>query len=180
MNTIEKIGQVIKLLRAEHGLSQEQLSSQCGIDQHYISNIERGQRNVSIDILERFSSFFGMTLSQFFSCVESIDDRLYCPSSGLTAEFLEEGFVRFMREQKLSERTINKYSADTPNSPSVQRIIKDVTGYTDNMYNVRDLELLDKIIAKVSASEFDQIGHSMYSAGLKKYKLFLGSGFSLL
>jgi len=66
MNTQEKIGQIVKRLRQERHLSQEQLSSQCGIDQHYISNIESGQRNVSVEVVERLASFFNLSLSSFF------------------------------------------------------------------------------------------------------------------
>ena len=41
--------------------------SQCGIDQHYISNIENGQRTLSVDMVERVASFFGLSLSQFLA-----------------------------------------------------------------------------------------------------------------
>ena len=88
---------------------------------------------------------------------------------------IEEDFVLFMRMRGLSERTIKKYSVDTPNSPSVQAIIQDETGVTDNMYHITSIAVIDRIIDRVSASAFDMIGHSMYSAGLKKYKAFLES-----
>ncbi len=174
MNTYEKIGQLIKLLRAEHHLSQEQLSDQCNIDQHYISNIEHGLRIASVDIIERLASFFGLSLSQFFACVESMSGTTldaFC----ISKETQEQAFVRFMQRQNLSAKTIKKYSYDTPNCPSVQRIIKSFTGTTSNMYHICNLDLLEKIIDKVSDSDFDRIGHSMYSAGLEKYKLFLES-----
>ena len=46
MNIQEKIGQVVKGLRQESHLAQEQLSGQCGIDQHYLSNIESGRQQL--------------------------------------------------------------------------------------------------------------------------------------
>ena len=73
MNTLEKIGKFIKALRTKKGLSQEMLCSQCGIDQHYISNIEKGYRNLSVEIVERVASFFGLSLSQFFAGVEAYE-----------------------------------------------------------------------------------------------------------
>ena len=178
MNINEKIGRVIKQLRTDNRMSQEQLSSICSVDQHYLSNIECGKRNVSIEILERISSAFGMQLSLFFNCVEKIDHKHDYFLLDIPASSLQESFILFMKAQNLSEGTIKKYSSDTPNCQSVQHIIKLITGTTKNMYNVRDFSLLDEIIVSVSDSEFDQIGHSMYSNGLKKYKLFLESGFS--
>ena len=175
MTTQEKIGLVIKRLRINHHLSQEQLSCQSGIDQHYLSNIECGQRSVSVKIVERVAVFFGLSLAQFFTLVDNIRDQSSLASPGIVFKSVEKDFVRFLKEQCLSERTIRKYSVDTPNSPSVQSIIKSETGLTNNMYRISDLAVLDRIIARVSNSDFDRIGHSMYSAGLKKYKAFLES-----
>lgn len=60
-----------------------------------------------------------------------------------------------MGNQGLSERTIKKYSSVTPNSHVVQDIIREITGITDDMYHVRNLAELDRIIKRVSESDFD-------------------------
>lgn len=174
MNTLEKIGQLIKLLRVGRGLSQEQFCNQCGIDQHYISNIENGQRNLSIAFVEKIALYFSMSLSQFFAEVDNIVDS-HPQSPVIISGTTRERFVSFMQSQGLSERTIGKYSNDTPNSHGVQQIILSVTGRTDDMYHVHNISDLETIIERVQESEFDQTGHSLYSAGLKKFKLFLES-----
>ena len=170
MNTQERIGLVIKSLRVRQGLSQEQLGLQCGLDQHYLSNLENGRRNPSIEVLERIASFFGYSLSSFFSEVEAAEKKLFKPNDVLS---VEEGFVRFMLNQGLSDRTIRKYSVDTPNSPSVQAIILSMTGTTEDMFHVCDLELLQRIVDRVSESDFDLVGHKMYSSGIKKFIAFI-------
>ena len=175
MTTNERIGVVIRQLRTNRHLSQEQLSNQCGVDQHYISNLECGHRSVSVEIVERIASFFGLSLAQFFTYVDSIQEQSYSVSSGALVESVEQSFVCYMKEQFLSERTIKKYSVDTPNSLSVQVIIREETGWTDNMYQVLDTAVLERIIDRVTKSSFDKIGHSMYSAGLKKFLAFLKS-----
>lgn len=177
MNTQEKIGRIIKDLRVKRGLSQEQFCDQCGIDQHYISNIENGQRNLSIDIIERIASFFGLSLSQFFVKVETYKESIYCETiqTSCRKDFRQEDFFRYMVLQGLSDSTITKYSVDVPNSPSVQDIIMSVTGKTDNMYHLTDSNQLELVIEKVVESDFNKIGHSLYSAGLKKYLKFLDS-----
>ena len=174
MNTPEKIGLVIKQLRTARHLSQEQLSCQCGIDQHYISNLECGKRSVSVEIIERIASFFGISLSQFFTSVDSIHDPKFT-SSSVSLETIEQDFVRYLKERLFADRTINKYSINTPNCPSVREIIKEETGMTDNMYHITDPVILERVIDRVIQSDFDITGHKMYSNGLKRYRDFLES-----
>lgn len=126
-------------------------------------------------MVERLASFFNLSLSSFFSLVEAVKEAPMQAMSTIPALTLEQSFARYMKERLLSERTIREYGIDTPNCPSVQTIIKSVTGSTSNMYRVTDLHILDKIIEKVAASSFDIVGNSMYSCGLKKYKQFLES-----
>lgn len=176
MTTLEKIGKVIKDLRIGSGLSQEQFCAKCHIDQHYISNIENGLRNLSIEFIERIADYFHLSLTEFFAKVDSIDKRAVEGASSAYGSYsLQEGFVRFMESQKLSERTIKKYSSDVPNSVNVKSIINSVTGITDDMYHISGREDLEKIIEKVADGEFDKVGQRMYSCGLKKYRDYLDS-----
>jgi transcriptional regulator with XRE-family HTH domain len=39
----------MRRLRAAHGLSQQALAHECGINRTYLSGVERSERNVSID-----------------------------------------------------------------------------------------------------------------------------------
>lgn len=47
-------------LRAEHGLSQEALAHECGINRTYLSSVERSERNISIDNVARIAEAFGV------------------------------------------------------------------------------------------------------------------------
>ncbi|MFV0563858.1 helix-turn-helix domain-containing protein [Malaciobacter mytili] len=44
---LEKLGKVIKKLRLEQKISQEELANRCEFDRTYISMLERGKRNPS-------------------------------------------------------------------------------------------------------------------------------------
>lgn len=62
----EKVGKRIKDLRLEHKMSQEEFAYRCGLDRTYITSVERGKRNISLENLEKIAQAFNMTLSQFF------------------------------------------------------------------------------------------------------------------
>lgn len=55
MNIRLKFGERIKKLRIEKRLSQEKLAYQSNIDRTYISSIEKGKRNVSLEIIQKLS-----------------------------------------------------------------------------------------------------------------------------
>ena len=50
----------IRLLRAEKGMSQEALAFDSGINRTYVSDVERGIRNVSLDNISRFAKALGV------------------------------------------------------------------------------------------------------------------------
>jgi len=189
MDTLQRIGHVIKNMRQARGLSQETFCAECGVDQHYISNIENGQRNLSVTLVEKIAKYFGLSLSEFFGAVEhvgtlctnipdsnlrdSVSEPRKEPSIKYSSIAIKNQFIAYMKRQGLKVRTINSYSENTPNSSDVHTIIGSVTGKFSNMYDVRNKAQLDEIISRISTSEFDRVGHSMYSAGVKKYLAFL-------
>lgn len=50
-----KFGEVVRVLRDERGLSQEALAAKAGLHRTQISLIERGQRSVRLDTIERLA-----------------------------------------------------------------------------------------------------------------------------
>lgn len=50
----------MRRLRAARGLSQEALAHECGVNRTYLSAVERAERNVSIDNIERISRGLGV------------------------------------------------------------------------------------------------------------------------
>ena len=74
MTIQQKVGTTIKELRKERGMSQETFAYESGIDRRYMSDIENGKRNISIDILERIVDKLGIRLSDLFLKVEEMGD----------------------------------------------------------------------------------------------------------
>lgn len=67
MNIKEKFGSKVKSLREEKGISIEHLANISNVDRNYISDIEKGQRNVSIEIIEKIVVAFETDMATFFS-----------------------------------------------------------------------------------------------------------------
>ena len=61
-----RFGRRVRDLRRARNLSQEALAERCGLDRTYISGIERGKRNVSLQNIEVLAKAFGVTLSALF------------------------------------------------------------------------------------------------------------------
>lgn len=81
-------------------------------------------------------------------------------------------FKEWMRNQGLSIATRDKYADNTPDNFEVQQVLYSITG-NKNMYSCTNQAQIRQAIQRVMNMAFDEIGHKMYSAGLKKYLKFL-------
>ena len=65
MDKIEvKFGHRIKELRLKQNISQEELAFRCGLSKNYISDVERGTRNVSWKAIEKIANGFAVNLKE--------------------------------------------------------------------------------------------------------------------
>lgn len=53
----------LKKLRLEKGISQESLADLAGLHRTYIGSVERGERNISIDNMERIAQALGCAIA---------------------------------------------------------------------------------------------------------------------
>ena len=66
----ERFGTAVKFRREELGLTQEDLADKAGIHRTYLSDIERGSRNLSLINIERVAAALAMLMSELFQLVE--------------------------------------------------------------------------------------------------------------
>jgi transcriptional regulator with XRE-family HTH domain len=69
-NILVRFGEAVRMLRLNQGISQEELADRCGLHRTYISDIELGKRNVSLENIERLSLALNISLSALFMEVE--------------------------------------------------------------------------------------------------------------
>ncbi len=66
MDIKDRVGQRLKALRKERGMTQEKLSFESDVDKTYISEVENGKRNISMVNLEKLILTIGYSLKEFF------------------------------------------------------------------------------------------------------------------
>jgi len=72
---LKLVGQRIRSLRKERGLSQEQLGEKGGFHYSYIGQVERGEKNVSLLNLAKISEALEVSLSQLFAYIDGEEKR---------------------------------------------------------------------------------------------------------
>lgn len=67
----------IKHFRKERNMSQEALADKADLDRTYISGIERGVRNITLDSLEQIILALGIDFQSFFNRVSKEINALH-------------------------------------------------------------------------------------------------------
>lgn len=65
----------LKTVREVHRMTQGELAKSLGISKSFLSEIERGEKNVSIDVLYRYAKVFDVPASTFLSFVEALEGQ---------------------------------------------------------------------------------------------------------
>lgn len=60
MTLIEVFGRNVRAARKQQGWTQEQLAFEAGVKRAYLSEVENGQRNVSLDVVEKLAQALGI------------------------------------------------------------------------------------------------------------------------
>ena len=58
--TLEKFGNKVREERLKQGLSQEELADRAGVHRTYIGMIERAEKNITLENIEKIAKALGM------------------------------------------------------------------------------------------------------------------------
>lgn len=65
----------LRLLRTYHQLNQTELAKLLGISNSYLSEIEKGDKSLSIELLEKYSDVFKMPISSIMLFSEKMGEQ---------------------------------------------------------------------------------------------------------
>jgi len=66
MNIKKNFGKKLRELRIGAGYSQEEFAYKASLDRTYVSSIERGERNVSIEVAEKIALALEVNITNLF------------------------------------------------------------------------------------------------------------------
>jgi len=93
-NIMLRISENIKILREQSGFTQSNLAKYLNVDQSLISKIEKNERTITSDMLDKLSALFGVSAER------------------LTQESLPENRISFaLRANEISENDLEAISA---------------------------------------------------------------------
>jgi transcriptional regulator with XRE-family HTH domain len=63
----DRLARHLRALRRQQGISQEALADRCELHRTYVGSIERRERNVSLDNVERLAHALGVDISELLA-----------------------------------------------------------------------------------------------------------------
>lgn len=68
------LGEALRLIRVYHDLKQKQVAERLDVSTSYLSEIEKGHKTPSLDLIQRYSDCFGLPVSSIMFFAESVED----------------------------------------------------------------------------------------------------------
>ena len=68
----EVFGRAVTEMRTARRLAQTALADSLGYSAYYFGRIERGQANITCDVMAAVSNYFGMSIGQFWTYAERL------------------------------------------------------------------------------------------------------------
>jgi len=70
-----QFGRIVRQLRQERNLSQEEFAQRCGIHRTYVGAVERGEKNVTLETANKIAHALGIRLSVIIALLEKEFDE---------------------------------------------------------------------------------------------------------
>src|SRR5204862_1164845 len=94
---------VLRACRGRLGISQEELAGRAGLHRTYVSDIERGARNLSLESIDKLAKALGIPVSTLFSRLSDLPQ----PGSGtLTSRATDDGGALLLVEGDPDEASL--------------------------------------------------------------------------
>lgn len=68
------INEALRLIRRFHELTQTEMATRLGVSKSYLNEVEHGHKNVTLDLLNRYSEALDIPMSHLMLFAEQVDD----------------------------------------------------------------------------------------------------------
>ncbi len=102
---LQVLNESLKILRLYLGLTQSQLAKDLGISQSYVSEIERGEKDVTLDLLQKYSDKLEVPLSSLIFFAENLDG---VPPKSQRRIFIAEKVLKLLKHMAPGDAEENK------------------------------------------------------------------------
>lgn len=72
---VKRVGERIRRLRKEMNLSQEQLAVRSGLHTNYVGQVERGEKNLTLETLDKVVGGLGISLEELFRYIGPVEKQ---------------------------------------------------------------------------------------------------------
>lgn len=69
------LGEALRLIRVYHDLKQKDVAERLKISPTYLSEIEKGHKTPTLDVIQRYSDSFGLPVSSIMFFAESVEGK---------------------------------------------------------------------------------------------------------
>ncbi|CAH0121361.1 hypothetical protein PAE9249_03888 [Paenibacillus sp. CECT 9249] len=102
------VGEQIRHIRKQKEMTQEALANACGLQYSYISDVERGERNISIETLEKIVEALGVVPAEVFRFTHATMEN-----DVLEKQVLIESLRALLSERELQEvKFVHRLASD--------------------------------------------------------------------
>lgn len=70
MDLNELVGKRITQLRVQQNLSQQKFANEADIERSYLTHVEKGRKNISLNTLQKITSALKVSMQEFFDAKE--------------------------------------------------------------------------------------------------------------
>lgn len=79
------LGEALRLIRVYHDLKQKQVAELLEVSTSYLSEIEKGHKTPTLDIVQRYSDKFGIPVSSIMFFAESVEGGTFDRARSIVA-----------------------------------------------------------------------------------------------
>ena len=104
----KKLGERIRELRKNAGLTQEELGEKAALNYKFIGELERGQVNVSLDSLARITDALGVRIGDLFSKKKIPVQKILVKEKSCLPKFSSQDLHLIKKALRLLNRAFSK------------------------------------------------------------------------